>query len=127
MLKTKFANAGNRTPVFRVAGENSTTEPPMLVTSPIFPAQSHIKYCIHVKNKCFIGGESNPGLRPDRPEFYHSTTNACNVANLPCTITYKILHIMLKTKSTMAGNRTQVSRVAGENSTTEPPMLVNRS
>ena len=58
MLKTKVALAGNRTPVSRVAGENSTTEPPMLVTT-IFPAQSHIKYCIHVKNKSGIGGESN--------------------------------------------------------------------
>ena len=63
MLKTKVALAGNRTPVSRVAGENSATEPPMLVTSPIFPAQSHIKYCIHVKNKSCIGGESNPGSR----------------------------------------------------------------
>ena len=32
MLKTKEALAGMRTPVSRVAGENSTTEPPMLVT-----------------------------------------------------------------------------------------------
>ena len=62
MLKTKFANAGNRTPVSRVAGENSPTESPMLVTSPIFPAQSHIKYCIHVKTKSCNGRESNPGL-----------------------------------------------------------------
>ena len=51
MLKTKVALAGNRTPVSRVAGENSTTEPPMLVTFSIFPAQSHIKYCVHVKKK----------------------------------------------------------------------------
>ena len=35
----------------------------MLVTTTIFPAQSHIKYCIQVKNKSSIGGESNPGLR----------------------------------------------------------------
>ena len=55
MLKTIVALAGNRTPVSRVAGENSTTEPPMLV---IFHAQSHIKYCIHVKNKICVGGES---------------------------------------------------------------------
>ena len=66
MLKTKFGLAGNRTPVSREAGENSTTETPMLVTLAIYPAQSHIKYCIHVKNKSRIGGESNPGLRmPD--------------------------------------------------------------
>ena len=56
MLKTRVALAGNRTPVSRVAGENSTTEPPMLVTSSIFPAQSHIKYWIHVKNKICIRG-----------------------------------------------------------------------
>ena len=30
MQNSKFALAGNRTPVSRVAGENSTTEPPML-------------------------------------------------------------------------------------------------
>ena len=71
MLKTKVALAGNRTPVSGVAGENSTTEPPMLVTSPIFPAQSHMKYCIHVKNKICIGGDSNPGLALGRQEFYH--------------------------------------------------------
>ena len=62
MLKTKFALAGNRTSVSRVAGENTTTEPPMLLTATIYPAQSHIKYCIHVKKKSYIGGESNPGL-----------------------------------------------------------------
>ena len=71
MLKTKVALAGNRTPVSRVAGENSTTEPPMLVTTTIFPAQSHIKYCIHVINKSSIGGDSNPGLPRGRREFYH--------------------------------------------------------
>ena len=35
MLKTKEALAWIRTPVSRVAGENSTTEPPMLVRSTI--------------------------------------------------------------------------------------------
>ena len=59
MLKTKVALAGIRTPVSRVAGENSTTEPPMLVTSTICPAQSHINYCIHVENNSCIRGESN--------------------------------------------------------------------
>ena len=71
MLKTKDALAGNRTPVSRVAGENSTTEPPMLVTSAIFPAQSHIKHCIDVKNLSCIRRESNPGLPRARREFYH--------------------------------------------------------
>ena len=71
MLKTKVALAGNRTPVSRVAGENSTTETPILATSPIFPAQSHIKYCIDVKNKWCIGRESNPGLPRGSREFYH--------------------------------------------------------
>ena len=71
MLKTKVAFAGNRTPFSRVARENPTTEPPMLVTSTIYPAQSHIKYCIHVKKKSFIGAETNPGLTGGRREFYH--------------------------------------------------------
>ena len=48
MLKRKVAFAGNRTPFSRVAGENSTTELPMLLTSTIYPAQSYIKYGIHV-------------------------------------------------------------------------------
>ena len=60
MLKTKVALVGNRTPVSRVAGETSTNEPPMLMTSPIFPAQLHIKYCIHVKNNSSFDGESGP-------------------------------------------------------------------
>ena len=71
MLKTIVALAGNRAPVSGVAGENSTTEPPMLVTSTIYPAQSYIKYCIHLKNKSCIGVESNPGLPPGRREVYH--------------------------------------------------------
>ena len=71
MLKTKVALTGNRTPVSRVAGENSTTEPPMLVTSRIYPAQSYIKYFTDVKNKDCIGGEPNPGLPRGRREFYH--------------------------------------------------------
>ena len=60
MLKRKVALTGNRTPVSRVAGENSTTEPPMLVTSSIFPAQPHIKYCIHVKNNSVLAGNRTP-------------------------------------------------------------------
>ena len=71
MLGTKVELAGNRTPVSRVSGENSTTEPPTLVTSPIFPEQSHIKYCIDVKNLICIGRESNPDLPRGRREFYH--------------------------------------------------------
>ena len=92
MLKTKGALAGNRPPESRVAGGNFTTEPPMLVKSPIIPAQSHIKYCIHVKNKKLHWRGIEPGLPRARREFYQSTTNACNINNLPCTITYKILH-----------------------------------
>ena len=45
MLKTKVGGIASP------AWQNSTTEPPMLVTSTICPAQSYIKYCIHVKNK----------------------------------------------------------------------------
>ena len=71
MLKRKVSLAGKRTTVSRVAGENSTTEPPMLVRSTIYPAQSHIKYCIHVENNICIGVESNPGLPGGKREFYH--------------------------------------------------------
>ena len=62
MIKIKVALTGNWTPDSPVAGGNSTTEPLTLVTSPIYPAQSHIKYCNHVKNKSRICRESNPGL-----------------------------------------------------------------
>ena len=77
MLKTKVALAGNGTAVSRMAGENSTTEPRMLVRWSISPAQSHIKYCIHVKNKSCIGGGGGGGggNQPQSPvlrrEFYH--------------------------------------------------------
>ena len=71
MLKIIVAVTGNRTPNSPVAGGNFTTEPPLLVTTTFNPAQSHIKYCIHVKNKSCIGGESNPGLPRGRREFYH--------------------------------------------------------
>ena len=80
MLKIIVALTGNRTPNSPVAGGNSTTEPPMPVISTIYPAQSHIKYCIHVKNKSCIGVESNPGL--PRRDYWRefpttATTNAC--------------------------------------------------
>ena len=71
MLKIKVPLAGNRTPVSRVAGENSTIEPPMPVKSPIYPAQSHIKYCLHVKNKSCIEGDLNTGPPRTWREFYH--------------------------------------------------------
>ena len=34
MFKILLASAGNRTRVYRVAGDNSTTEPPMLAYNP---------------------------------------------------------------------------------------------
>jgi hypothetical protein len=34
---------------------------------------------------------------------------------------------MLNTKNALAGNRTRAARVAGEHSTTEPPVLINLS
>ena len=71
MINIKVALMGNRTPDSPVAGGNSTTEPPMLVRSTIYPAQSHIKYCNHVKNKSCIGMESNPGFPRGRREIYH--------------------------------------------------------
>ena len=71
MLEIIVALTGNRAPNSPVADGNSTTEPPMPVISTIYPAQSYIKYCIHVKNQSCIGGESNPGLPRGRREFYH--------------------------------------------------------
>ena len=71
MIKIKVALTGNRTPDSPLAGGNSTTEPPMPVISTIYPAQSHIKYCIHVKNERCIRRESNPDLPRERREFYH--------------------------------------------------------
>ena len=71
MIKIKVALTGNRTPDSPVVGGNSTTEPPMPVISTIYPAQSHIKYCIHVKSEWGIRRESNPDLPRERREFYH--------------------------------------------------------
>ena len=71
MINIKVALMGNRTPDSPVAGGNSTTEPPMPVISTIYPAQSHIKYCIHVKNKSCIRREPNHGLPRGRREIYH--------------------------------------------------------
>ena len=39
------------------------------------------------------------------------------------TTDYPIVHNPVTYENALAGNRTPVSRVAGENSTTEPPML----
>ena len=39
---------------------------------------------------------------------------------------YPIVHNSIVYENALAGNRTPVSRVAGENSTTEPPMLERR-
>ena len=36
---------------------------------------------------------------------------------------YPVVHNSVTYKNALAGNRTPVSRVAGKNSTTEPPML----
>ena len=86
MLKRKVSLAGKRTPVSRLAGENSTTEPPMLITSSIYPAQSHIKYCIHVKNKDCIGVESN---LVSRVAGENSTTEP------PMLVTLTICHVQI--------------------------------
>ena len=57
MLKTKVALAGNRTPVSRVAGENSTTEPPMLVILENFNARI-------LKTKVALAGNRTPRILP---------------------------------------------------------------
>ena len=78
----KIASAGNRTRAARVAGEPSTTEPPMLDVDLRFMKQS------------------DSGRRPQSRE------KGCQMQ-----------------KIASAGNRTRAARVAGEHSTTEPPML----
>ena len=88
MIKIKVALTGNWTPDSLVAGGNSTTKPPMLVTSPIFPAQSHIKYCIHVKNSRVAGENSTtePPMLLTSPIFpAQSHIKHCiDVKNLSC-------------------------------------------
>ncbi|KAK6746121.1 hypothetical protein RB195_012311 [Necator americanus] len=78
--KKNIASAGNRTRAARVAGEHSTTEPPIRVQNVYSPAgnttysevtgtdgnnirNSRIKHC--------IGRESNPGRPRGRRAFYH--------------------------------------------------------
>ena len=71
LVDTKLsALSGNRTPVSRVAGENSTTEPTMRAVS----RESILSTWISIQNddkKSCIVGESNPGLPRGRREFYH--------------------------------------------------------
>ena len=53
-MKTKVASAGNRTRAARVAGEHSTTEPPMLLLGPLPNAD----------NKKFNGTHLQPTSSP---------------------------------------------------------------
>ena len=66
------ALSGNRTPVSRVAGENSTTEPTMRgVKSKSNLSNRTALLTYLLKKKTCIVGESNPGLPRGRREFYH--------------------------------------------------------
>ncbi|KAK6746116.1 hypothetical protein RB195_012306 [Necator americanus] len=79
----KIASAGNRTRAARVAGEHSTTEPPMRVQNVYSPA---------------------------------GNTTYSEVTGTDGNKRKKLI--------ASAGNRTRAARVAGEHSTTEPPMRV---
>ncbi|VDO43931.1 unnamed protein product [Haemonchus placei] len=85
MGEENVASAGNRTRAARVAGEHSTTEPPMLEIRIIF-----IQY--------------------DSPSMLATKKTESSVA-------------IEEENIASAGNRTRAARVAGEHSTTEPPML----
>jgi hypothetical protein len=86
--------------------------------------------CIHASNSCkvtfrhtseevkrkHIAGVQGLGLIKEKSNLSHEKS-ACIFEDVGDV---KLNH---HTKSALAGNRTRVARVAGEHSTTEPPML----
>ena len=103
-LFKKFASTGNRTLVYRVAGDKSTTEPSMLdklqqLLVPfrhaiVFTLVFQVALCVswmfkltssHVFVDCSkmcIDRESNPGLSRGRRQFYHWTIDAWQIATI---------------------------------------------
>ena len=106
--KIKSASAGNRTRVYHVGGDNSTTEPPML-------EYNHL--CSHNFSFTHRSLFSRLWLKEKtrvlcQEESFFLNQFVASVFVLVNMINYA-----------SAGNRTRVYRVAGDNSTTEPPML----
>uniref|UniRef100_A0A1I7WDJ0 Uncharacterized protein n=1 Tax=Heterorhabditis bacteriophora TaxID=37862 RepID=A0A1I7WDJ0_HETBA len=107
-LKT-VASARNRTRAARVAGEHSTTEPPMLTLTTI----DYFAYQQTRAQNCHFMTSTNT-ISLDMKLFAH----ICCSTTLPS----RSQSFIAKTVAS-AGNRTRAARVAGEHSTTEPPML----
>ncbi|GFQ79755.1 uncharacterized protein TNCT_17681, partial [Trichonephila clavata] len=132
-----IASAGNRTRAARVAGEHSTTEPPMprlhLFFTLSFALQSFdcIQRNVAWKQNKNIASAGNR-TRAARVAGEHSTTEP----PMPRLHLFFTLSFALQSFDCIqrndawkqnkniasAGNRTRAARVAGEHSTTEPPM-----
>ena len=104
-----MALAGNRTPVSRVAGENSTTEPPMLVTCSIFPAQSHISFpAFMLKTKMALAGNRTPVSRVAGENSTTEPPILVTSLSFPAQSHIKYC-VHVKNKGALAGNRTPAS------------------
>ena len=67
-------------------------------------------------------------LHPDKQTFWNVRLHLYNGmrdnSDDASTAEISLLTVCIKTKAASAGNRTRAARVAGEHSTTEPPMLI---
>ena len=103
-LFKKCASTGNRTLVYRVAGDKSTTEPSMLdklqqilvllIHAIVFTLVFQVALCVSWMfklssspvfvdcSKMCIDRDSNPGLSRGRRQFYHWTIDAWQIATI---------------------------------------------
>ncbi|KAG8174272.1 hypothetical protein JTE90_002231 [Oedothorax gibbosus] len=137
-IKRNLASAGNRTRAASVAGKHCTTEPPMLAkyngTNFVFFVLLKLaeKSDVSFKIKQNLASAGNRTLAA-RMAGEHSTTEPPmpaknNGINFDFFVLLRVaakadVSIKIKQNLASAGNRTRAARVAGEHSTTEPPML----
>ena len=123
-----FASAVNRTRAYRVAGDNSTTEPPLLDLN-CWNRSSKVLLIIQVFHQSV---ESKSWKR--RSNLIEASNSANYLSTLPLFWQWnnkKLKKVKLRFSRKIfllfcfasPGNRTMVSCVERENATTEPPML----
>ena len=108
-----IASAGNRTRASRVAGENSTTEPPMLENLVIITRYS---FCQSNRNEFNVQTNDAPNkifqivLTTKNKRIIFSWIK---IGHVNSNHNYKLILKKIKRYSSPAGNRTPVSRVTG--------------
>ncbi|KAG8174273.1 hypothetical protein JTE90_002232 [Oedothorax gibbosus] len=138
-IKLNLASEGIRTRAARVAGEHSTTEPPMPAKNNginfdffvLLRVAAKAEISIIIKLPLASAGNRT---RAARVAGEHSTTEPPmpaknNGINFDFFVLFRVaakaeVSIIIKQSLASAGNRTRAARVAGEHSTTEPPMPV---